>query len=708
MTDRGAGRLAWTLFAVAIITGIAGVGLMLGNSSAGGTFVPYAVSIVGYATVGAIVAWKSPRNPIGWLFLAIGLSSSAVTLAFSYAARDLVVHLDSLPGSRYGAWLENWLFPVNAALLAFLLLVFPDGHLPSRRWRAVGLTLAVSWSLLILGAMFTPRPIDVAGVPVQNPLGLSVLARSPWDELLHVPAAIASGLLFLAALGSLLASAAAPFVKYRAADADERLQLRWFEYACTAIAVVGLLAAVASTRSQAIATVLFGIVVLGIAVGIPVAVGVAVLKYRLYDIDLVIRKTVVVGLLAVFITVVYVGIVVGIGSLFDDTLSLQIAATAVVAIAFQPVRTLANRLANRLVYGKRATPYEVLARFADRIGDTYASEDVVGRIAHVIADGTGSERVEVWLLLGDQLRRTGSWPTELGTRAMPVMDGDLPALDGDRVAPVRHLGETLGAVTITKPAGEPLTPNEADLLDRLADQSGLVLANVRLTADLEARLEQIALQAAELRSSRQRIVAAQDEERRRLERNIHDGAQQHLVALAVKLRLAHTMLERDPVRGRAMLQEIAVEVEAAQETIHSLALGIYPPHLEAEGIAAALAAQYERGTLPVHIDADGIGRYPIDIEAAIYFCVLEALQNAAKYAEASRIDVRLREADGAIAFEVRDDGHGFDPSADGTGTGLAGMRDRLAVFGGSAAIRSAPGVGAVVTGGVPLPTGVPA
>ena len=702
MNDRRAARLAWILWAVAFATGLVGVVLMLGNRSAAGTFVPYVLLIPGYATVGAIVASKRPRNAIGWLFLAIGLSASAVTFAFSYAARDLVVHLATLPASRYGAWLENWLFPVNGAMLAFLLLLFPDGHLPSRRWRPVAYTLAISWSLLIVGAMLTPAPLQLADVLVQNPLGLSFVARPPLERILRGPAEIGNGLLFIAAIGSLACAAAAPFVKHRSADAERRLQLRWFAYVCTAIAAAGVLSALAASVSDTATSILFGVAIFGIAVGVPVTVGIAILKYRLYEIDVVIKKTVVFGVLAVFITAVYVGIVVGVGALLSRTLALQVLATAVVAIAFQPVRRWANHLANRLVYGKRANPYEVLARFADRIGDTYASEDVIGRIAHVIADGTGSERTEVWLRLGDELRLSGSWPaTE--ARSLPMDEGELPPLDGDRIATVQHLGELLGAIAIAKPAGESLTPNEAELLDRLADQSGLVLANVRLTADLEARLHQIAQQAAELRASRQRIVAAQDEERRRLERNIHDGAQQHLVALAVKLRLARSMLERDPDRGRTMLSEIEGEIGAATETIHALALGIYPPHLEEEGIGGALASHFARSDLPVRVDADGLGRHPLDIETAVYFCVLEALQNAAKYADASQIDVRLREIDGVLAFEVRDDGHGFDPSRNGTGTGLAGMRDRLAVFGGSASIRSAPGTGTIVTGGVPLP-----
>jgi signal transduction histidine kinase len=437
-------------------------------------------------------------------------------------------------------------------------------------------------------------------------------------------------------------------------------------------------------------------------VGIPAAIAVAIFRYRLYDVDLVIRKTVVFGVLAAFITAVYVAVVVGLGSIFTNTLVLRIAATALVAVAFQPVRDRANRLANRLVYGDRASPYEVLARFGERVGETYASDDVLPRIARVIAEGTAAARSDVWLRLGDRLTLAASWPVSEPQASFAIEGDDLPPIDADRVAPVRHQGELLGAIAVTKPASEPLAAGEAELLDRLAEQAGLVLANARLTADLEARLMQIARQAADLRSSRQRIVAAQDEERRRLERNIHDGAQQHLVALAVKLRLAKTALQKDPEQGRRMLGEIRGEVDAALDTLRSLALGIYPPLLEERGIAAALAAQYLRGSLPVRMEADGIGRYPIELEAAVYFCTLEALQNAAKYARATSITIAFREQGGALEFSVTDDGVGFDPGSNGTGTGIQGIRDRISVFGGDAEIESSPGHGTTVRGRVPV------
>ena len=320
----------------------------------------------------------------------------------------------------------------------------------------------------------------------------------------------------------------------------------------------------------------------------------------------------------------------------------------------------------------------------------------------MVAEGTGAGRSDVWLRLGGRLTLAASWPVSEPQASFAIEGNELPPIDADRVAPVGHQGELLGAIAVTKPASEPLTAGEAELLDHLAEQAGLVLANAGLTADLEARLMQIAQQAADLRSSRQRIVAAQDEERRRLERNIHDGAQQHLVALAVKLRLAKTALQTDPERGRLMIQEIGGEVDAALDTLRSLALGIYPPLLEEQGIAAALAAQYTRSELPVRMETDGIGRYPIELEAAVYFCTLEALQNAAKYARATSISIAFRERDDALEFSVTDDGVGFSTETNGSGTGIQGMRDRMAVFGGDAEIESSPGRGTIVRGRVPV------
>jgi len=318
------------------------------------------------------------------------------------------------------------------------------------------------------------------------------------------------------------------------------------------------------------------------------AIAIAVLKYHLYDIDLVLNKTIVYGGLAAFITAVYIGIVAGIGRLAGEgprpNLLLSILATAVVAVAFQPVRERVQHFANRLVYGDRATPYEVLSEFSERMGGTFATEELLPRMARILAEGTGATRADVWVKVGSELRSDARWPGADD----PLPPIDVGAMPEDLV-PITHQGDLLGALSIRKRPGEALTPTEDKLLTDLASQAGVVLRNVELTDQLKARLE-------DLRASRQRLVAAQDEERRRIERNIHDGAQQQLVALAVKQRLVAGLVGRDPDQATQMLAQLQADTTEALENLRDLARGIYPPLLADRGLAAALQAK--RGRRP--------------------------------------------------------------------------------------------------------------
>ena len=253
----------------------------------------------------------------------------------------------------------------------------------------------------------------------------------------------------------------------------------------------------------------------------------------------------------------------------------------------------------------------------------------------------------------------------------------------------------LGALSIVKRRGESLTPVEEKLLDDLAHQAGLVLKNVGLTADLQRRLD-------ELRASRQRLVSAQDAERRRLERNLHDGAQQHLVALKVKLGLAEMIALKDPEKAKATLQQLKADADEALETLRDLARGIYPPLLAEKGLPTALESQARKATVPVAVDADGVGRYPQELEAAVYFCVLEALQNVQKYAGASQATVRLRETGVMLQFEVDDDGVGFEIDRARKGAGLTNMQDRLDALGGSLVIERRTPSGTRVSAALPI------
>jgi signal transduction histidine kinase len=296
----------------------------------------------------------------------------------------------------------------------------------------------------------------------------------------------------------------------------------------------------------------------------------------------------------------------------------------------------------------------------------------------------------VWLRIGEELRPAAVWPPDKqGAAPVPLSGDDLPDLPGEeRAFGVRHQGELLGAFSVLARAGEALTPSQEKLLSDLAAQAGLILRNVRLIE--------------ELRASRQRIVSAQDEERRRIERNIHDGAQQSLVALAVKLRLARTLAGRDPAKAEAILDELQGETQEALENLRDLARGIYPPLLADKGLVAALEAQARKSPLRVELQANGVGRYHRDAEAAAYFCVLEALQNAAKYSSVPSARVRVWADDGALGFAVEDGGVGFQPERTPRGTGLQNMADRLEALGGRLEIRSGPGRGTVVSGRIPV------
>jgi signal transduction histidine kinase len=307
-----------------------------------------------------------------------------------------------------------------------------------------------------------------------------------------------------------------------------------------------------------------------------------------------------------------------------------------------------------------------------------------------LGEGTGAARAEVWLRVGGELRRAAVWPGRDEPHTRIGLDGDdLPNIKGlDRTVPVEHEGELLGALGISMQRGEHLTPTTDKLLADVGSQAGLLLRNVRLIE--------------ELRASRQRLVAAQDEERRRLERNIHDGAQQQLVALAVKLRLLGSVAERDAAKAKELADQLRRETQDALENLRDLARGIYPPLLADRGLTSALEAQARKSTLPVTVEGDSVGRYPQEVEAAAYFCALEALQNAAKYSAAGRAEIRLAEADGVLVFTVSDAGRGFDPQHTPRGSGLQNMTDRLEALGGALEVRSVPGEGTTVTGRIPV------
>jgi signal transduction histidine kinase len=642
--------------------------------------------------IGVLLAARRPRNPAGWLLGAFAVLYALGGLGSDYGFHWLYGHDLSrslvAPMMLLGAAASQLAFPA----LITVLLVFPDGHLLSRRWRlAIWLTTLFA-ALASLVALLDPNIVGDGHRQLPNPIGLA----GAHPALTAISNNVGGGGAFVLTAVGLISLG----IRYRRADADTRQQAKWLGAGVVVLVVAVVVGLITSPTSTWTTPIPIAAETIGFT-ALPLCLGVAVLKYRLYGIDLVVNRALVYAALAVFITSVYVGIAVGIGTLVGSggkpNLGLSIVATAIVAIGFQPLRDRLQRVANRLVYGERATPYEVLSQFSERVAESYASDDVLPRMARVLAEGTNADLAEVWLRSGDVLQRAAVFPLQPSVPAAVPLNGaaELSIPAADRSVEVRHQGEVLGALTVTKRRGESLTPIEIKLMDDLAHQAGLVLKNVGLTSDLQARLD-------DLRASRQRLVAAQDDERRRLERNLHDGAQQHLVALKVKLGLVEMLATRDPEKAQATIVALKRDADEALETLRDLARGIYPPLLAEKGLTAALQSQAGKATLPVHVDADGVGRYPQETEAALYFCTLEALQNVQKYASASAVAVRLRDEETQLLVEVADDGRGFDVTAVTRGAGLTNMEDRLDALGGTLQIESTPGVGTTLRATVPV------
>ena len=643
--------------------------------------------------LGVLIASRRPRNPIGWSLLAISVSNGI------YVGSDFVAMRGLLSGASIRSWVE-WPASVfgstvilGIVFLGVTILLFPDGRLlPGWRWRVAAYVAAVTVAVAILSSTIAVAPNQLSP---RLPSVPNVLAVPGLDKVLNggnnSAGAIISFTLFVYFVVAVV-------VRFRRSRGVERSQLRWFAYvAGAALALLLISFPLSGVFAGNVTSSIGGF---GLTVLVPAAIGLAVMRHGLYDIDVFISRGIVYGSLAVFITAVYVGIAVGIGTLVGSggkpNLGLSIVATAIVAVGFQPVRERVQRVANRLVYGKRATPYEVLSQFSERVAESYASDDVLPRMARVLAEGTAAELAEVWLGSGESMRRAAAFPVDSPVPARLELNGTetVVVASANRTVEVRHQGEALGALTVTKRRGESLTPIEIKLMDDLAHQAGLVLKNVGLTADLQARLD-------DLRASRQRLVAAQDGERRKLERNLHDGAQQHLVAIKVKLGLVEMLAARDPEKAKATLAALKGDADEALETLRDLARGIYPPLLAEKGLPAALQSQAGKATVPVRVDAEGIGRYPQDTEAALYFCTLEALQNVQKYAGASAVVVRLRQGAEHLQVEVTDDGRGFDVSTITRGAGLTNMEDRLDALGGTLEIVSTPGSGTTLRASIP-------
>ncbi len=452
--------------------------------------------------------------------------------------------------------------------------------------------------------------------------------------------------------------------------------------------------------------------------------------------DVVLRRTVVgVGLVAM-VALLFVLVVVGLGRVPEaparSAVELSLVAACLAVLLAFPARSWLVRRAERWVHGAVRSPDEAWRAFGAGFSRSVPMDELLLQLAESLKRSMRLTGIEIWTGSSGHLAVAVSLPDQAprtlevdGTSRAVVVRAHaqgnawtrtwLPSLlEGRqesvlRVVSVAHLGELLGLLVLQRGGSdEPFTEAEDRALVDLARQLGLALHNVGLDSALQDSLRQLENRNAELAASRTRVVTAADEARRLIERDLHDGAQQHLVALAVKIGLVTSLMPRDHDAAAGLVGELPGDVRRTLGELRELAHGIYPPLLLHRGLAEALGAAAGRAALPTSIEARGVGRFEPEIEAAVYFCCLEAIQNAGKHAgPGATVAVVLANPPGALTFWVTDDGTGFDAEAHSDGHGFVNMRDRLGAFAGTLVVTSAPGAGTQIVGSLPvaLPAG---
>ncbi|HEX5303769.1 MAG TPA: GAF domain-containing sensor histidine kinase [Streptosporangiaceae bacterium] len=652
--------------------------------------------VVAYAVLGALIVRRA-GNLVGWFMLAEGAATAVMTAGSSYAVAGLKVYPGGWPAAAAAGALAESAFVLVTSAVAAVFLIFPDGRLPSPRWRPAALA-----GLGLAGLTLAAFVVSTRRVALPAPGGISLGYPNPLAVGALGPAARLGTLNGLAVVFILLLTpvVASLVIRYRRGGQRLRLQLKWLALVVTGELIcqlIGGLAIAVGQQGKPLQAVPYTFSAILALLGIPAAMAIAILRYRLFDIDVIISRALLFTLLSAGVTAVYAAIVLGLGTLVGSGSdpALTVAAAVVIALVFQPLRQRASRLVNRMVYGVRATPYQVLSDFAADMAGQLDLCEALDRMVALLAGASGATRVEAWIRVSGELRPAAAWPPGSAPSAVRELEADeLPPFDGaTRAVPVRHGGDLLGAISLAKPPNEPLTSPEDSLLRHVASQAALVMRNARLTAELRASID-------ELRASRRRLVEAQDAERRKIERNLHDGAQQQLIALAIQLNLL-AEAAGDPDLIRQAIPELKAQLSAALDDLRALARGIYPPLLADQGLVTALRAQAARSPVPAVLEADQVGRYSPDAESTVYFCALEALQNVAKHARASRALIRLAGNGTGLEFSVSDDGTGLPAGGPRVGSGLQGMIDRLAAHGGTLDVSSQPGQGTTINGWLP-------
>ena len=659
-------RIAWGVLALTTLAGILDTAFTAAHRSLlseatwadhGWPLTPLAG--VGCALMGALIVSRYPRQPLGWLLCAASLLS--VTLAAD--AYSIWVLEGDGPGSPYWAHVAAWASPLLGwpafTALIMVFLISPDGRLASPRWRWAVWVTVVGLGLHTLGTL-TIRP------------GESVYGEDYGNRTVSGPLLTAGSLLVAAGL---IASAVSLALRLRRATDDERRQLLWIASSAVFLAfgvVVVLLVPLVQGQEG---TWLAGLPLRLAQLAVPLCVAVAVLRHRLLQIDLIVNRALVFALATGLVAVGYVLVVVLIGLTIGGSTGgfwPSLLATALVAIAFQPLRRRVVKVADRLAFGAAAAPYEALADFSRRVGDTPDPSDLLPTVADAAAHAVKASRVIVVLHIESAPDRTAVWPPA-GTDDPTASDIEMPVVDR---------GERLGSIMVQMPAGHPLRPREQRLMADLADQAAMAFRNARLTAELSAEVEQVGVRTRELTESRRRLISADDAERSRLERTIARQVVPHLTPLPSRLRQLSSLDHNAPnTLDAALLGELIESLNLALAALREITRGVFPAQLARSGLPTALASLLARTSSSARlvVEPSAVGRrFDPRVEAATYFCVAEAIPDLG-----DPVVVLLEAHDDQLRLVVR--------GRDRGGLPLRHMQDRVEAAGGSVRITEQDG-----------------
>jgi len=667
--------LAWSIAALSLALTLSGLAVSwrAGPLWLDTTLLFGPVTVITYALVGALVASRQPRNPIGWIFTLEGVLYGLVILSSNYRMTGQSGAANLL-GIKILQWLGLWLWiPTTVLPLTFLLLLFPDGHLPSARWRPIAWSAGLALALYSASTALDPRPTDDP-TPLLNPFGIPGAA-----VVLDMLGYVIVPLLLVGIFGTL----AALVVRFQRSRGIEREQLKWLAYggmlAILGISMMSILSIFRPDDPLVSAWTLTSVWV-GLTM-IAIAAGIAILRHRLYDIDIIINRTLVYGTLSAGVVGLYVLLVAAFGALFESSgnLLITLLATGLAALLIQPLRARLQRGVNRLMYGERDDPYAVLSRLSQQLKTTLAPSAVLPTIAEAVAQTLKLPYVALALMHGNRLEIAAAYGRPAGD---PMQ------------LPLIYQAETVGQLLVAPRApGETFTRAERRLLEDIALQAGVAAHAVRLTADLQR--------------SRERLITAREEERRRLRRDLHDGLGPQLASLTLTLAAARELLRHDVDAADRLLQELAIHAQSAITDIRRVVYALRPPALDDLGLVLALreqAAQYCQIGLQITINApEHLPPLPAAVEVAAYRIVQEALTNVLRYGKGlSRVDAVVEHTPGVVHIRVQNDGVGSAyaagaASALGSGQGIPGMRARAGMYGGTVQASALPAGGWLVT-----------